>query len=372
MTVPHIPARYDHVGSFLRPAYLLEARDQKAKGQITSEQLRVVEDKSITEIVKFQEDVGLKSITDGEFRRTYFHIDFLEQMGGVKTDIPVTIERPDGTQELAPPVIRVIDKVLHVKDIQLADFNYLKSQITKGSTPKVTIPSPTMLHFRGGRAGISKDAYPELDPAFYDDVAKAYGDELRSLSAAGCNYVQMDDTNLAYLCDDKMREAARTRGDDPNELPHRYAAFINKVVAQKPAGMTLAMHLCRGNFKSTHAAAGNYEPVAEALLSEMNIDAYFLEYDDDRSGDFRPLRFLAKDKLVVLGLVTTKFGTMESKDILKRRIDEAAKYAPLSQLALSPQCGFSSTVHGNNIAVEDQRSKLRLVVETAQEVWGDH
>ena len=370
MTVPHIPARYDHVGSFLRPAYLLEAREQKAKGQITPEQLRVVEDKAITEIVKFQEDVGLKSITDGEFRRTYFHIDFLEQMGGVKTDIPVTIERPDGTQELAPPVIRVIDKVRHVKDIQLADFNYLKSQIAHGSTPKVTIPSPTMLHFRGGRAGISKDAYPELDPAFYDDVAKAYGDELRSLSAAGCNYVQMDDTNLAYLCDDKMREAARTRGDDPNELPHRYAAFINKVVAQKPAGMTLAMHLCRGNFKSTHAAAGNYEPVAEALLSEMNIDAYFLEYDDDRSGDFRPLRFLAKDKLVVLGLVTTKFGAMESKDSLKRRIDEAAKYAPLAQLALSPQCGFSSTVHGNNIAVEDQRSKLRLVVETAQEVWG--
>ncbi len=371
MTVSHIPARYDHVGSFLRPAYLLEARDQKAKGQITPEQLREVEDKAITEIVKFQEDLGLKSITDGEFRRTYFHIDFLEQMGGVKTDIPVTIERPDGTQELAPPVIRVIDKVRHVKDIQLADFNYLKSQIAKGNTPKVTIPSPTMLHFRGGRAGISKDAYPELDPAFYDDVAKAYGDELHSLSAAGCNYVQMDDTNLAYLCDDKMREAARTRGDDPNELPHRYAAFINKVVAQKPAGMTLAMHLCRGNFKSTHAAAGNYEPVAEALLSEMNIDAYFLEYDDDRSGDFRPLRFLAKDKLVVLGLVTTKFGAMESKDSLKRRIDEAAKYAPLSQLALSPQCGFSSTVHGNNIAVEDQRNKLRLVVETAQEVWGD-
>ena len=371
MTVPHIPARYDHVGSFLRPAYLLEARDQKSKGQITPEQLRVIEDKAITEIVKFQEDVGLKSITDGEFRRTYFHIDFLEQMGGVKTDIPVTIERPDGTQELAPPVIRVIDKVRHVKDIQLADFNYLKSQIAKGNTPKVTIPSPTMLHFRGGRAGISKDAYPELDPAFYDDVAKAYGDELRSLSAAGCNYVQMDDTNLAYLCDDKMREAARARGDDPNELPHRYAVFINKVVAQKPAGMTLAMHLCRGNFKSTHAAAGNYEPVAEALLSEMNIDAYFLEYDDDRSGDFRPLRFLAKDKLVVLGLVTTKFGAMENKDSLKRRIDEAAKYAPLSQLALSPQCGFSSTVHGNNIAVEDQRNKLRLVVETAQEVWGD-
>jgi 5-methyltetrahydropteroyltriglutamate--homocysteine methyltransferase len=365
----HIPARYDHVGSFLRPEYLLKAREQKAKNEITAEQLRVVEDKAIAEVIEFQQSIGLKSITDGEFRRTYFHIDFLDQLGGVKTDIPVLIKRADGSEELAPPAIRVIDKVKHVKDIQLADFKFLKSQLAAGNTPKVTIPSPTMLHFRGGRAGISKVVYPELDPVFYDDVANAYGDELRSLAAAGCTYVQMDDTNLAYLCDEKMREAARLRGDDPNELPHRYAAFINKVVAQKPAGMTLAMHLCRGNFKSTHAAAGNYEPVAEALLNEMDIDAYFLEYDDDRSGDFRPLRFLKKGKTVVLGLVTTKFGAMENKDALKRRIDEAAKYAPLDQLALSPQCGFSSTVHGNNIAFEDQRSKLRLVVETAQEVW---
>ena len=367
------PFRADHVGSFLRPKFLLEAREQKAKGDITAEQLRKVEDKAITEIVKFQEDVGLQSITDGEFRRTYFHVDFLEQIGGVKSDIPVTIQKPDGTQELAPPVMRVVDKVRHVKDIQLADFQYLKSQITpgRGAVAKVTIPSPTMLHFRGGRAGISKEHYPELEPAFYDDVAQAYGDELRSLAAAGCTYVQMDDTNLAYLCDEKMREAARLRGDDPNELPHRYAKFINKVVAQKPAGMTLAMHLCRGNFKSTHAASGNYEPVAEALLSEMNLDAYFLEYDDDRSGDFRPLRFLPKGKIVVLGLVTTKFGAMESKDDLKRRIDEAAQYAPLEQLCLSPQCGFSSTVHGNNIAVQAQRDKLRLVIETAQEVWGE-
>ena len=365
------PFRADHVGSFLRPKYLLDAREQFfVKKAITAEQLRAVEDQAITEIVKFQQDVGLQSITDGEFRRTYFHIDFLDQLGGVKTDIPVTIKRPDGTEELAPPAIRVIDKVRHVKNIQLADFQYLKSQVAAGLTPKVTIPSPTMLHFRGGRAGISREAYPELDPAFYDDVAKAYGDELQSLADAGCTYVQMDDTNLAYLCDEKMREAARQRGDDPNELPHRYAQFINKVVAHKPAGMTLAMHLCRGNFKSTHAAAGNYEPVAEALLSEMNLDAFFLEYDDDRSGDFRPLRFLGKGKIVVLGLVTTKFGEMESKDALKRRIDEAAKYAPLDQLCLSPQCGFSSTVHGNNIAVEAQRAKLRLVVETAQEVWG--
>ncbi|HYF21238.1 MAG TPA: 5-methyltetrahydropteroyltriglutamate--homocysteine S-methyltransferase, partial [Ramlibacter sp.] len=198
-----LPARYDHVGSFLRPKYLLEAREQKAKGEITPEQLREVEDKAIAEIVKFQESIGLRSVTDGEFRRTYFHIDFLEQLGGVKTDIPVTIRKPDGSEELAPPVIRVIDKVRHAKDIQKPDFEYLKSQLAPGSTPKVTIPSPTMLHFRGGRAGISKQAYPELDPTFYDDVAQAYGDELRSLYAAGCRYVQMDDTNLAYLCDEK-------------------------------------------------------------------------------------------------------------------------------------------------------------------------
>ncbi len=364
-----LPARYDHVGSFLRPKALLDAREKKARGEITPAQLREVEDQAIAGVVQFQQDVGLKSITDGEFRRTYFHIDFLEQLGGVKTDIPFTVKKPDGTEELAPPVIRVTGKVRHAKDIQRADFEFLKSQVAAGRTPKVTIPSPTMLHFRGGRAGISAQAYPELDPAFYDDVADAYGAELRSLYEAGCRYVQMDDTNLAYLCDEKMREAARQRGDDPNELPHRYATFINKVVARKPQGMLLAMHLCRGNFKSTFAAQGNYEPVAEALLKEMDIDAYFMEYDDDRSGDFRPLRYLPKGKTVVLGLVTTKFGQLESKDALKRRIDEAAKYAPLEQLALSPQCGFSSTVHGNNIAVEDQRNKLRLVIETAREVW---
>ena len=364
------PFRADHVGSFLRPERLLAARDRRAKGEIGPDELRRVEDDAIAEIVRFQEDVGLQSITDGEFRRTYFHIDFIEKLGGVKTDIPMLVRRPDGSEELAPPVMRVIDKVRHTQDIQRADFEYLKSKVSPGRTPKVTIPSPTMLHFRGGRAGISREAYPELDPSFYDDVAAAYGAELKSLADAGCTYVQMDDTNLAYLCDEKMREAARTRGDDPNELPHRYATFINKVVAHKPEGMTLAMHLCRGNFRSTHAAAGNYEPVAEALLAEMNLDAYFMEYDDERSGDFKPLRFLPKGKIVVLGLVTTKFDQMESKDALKKRIDEAAQYAPMEQLCLSPQCGFSSTVHGNNIAVEAQRKKLRLVVETADEVWG--
>ncbi len=366
----HLPAHYDHVGSFLRPKYLLEAREQKAKGSITAEQLRLVEDKAIAEIVKFQEDVGLKSITDGEFRRTYFHLDFLEQLGGVKVGEVTIGIGADGKEHLMPPAIHVVDKVTHAKQIQLADYNFLKSQVSAGNRAKVTIPSPTMLHFRGGRAGISRTAYPELEPEFYEDVAKAYGDELRSLSAAGCDYVQMDDTNLAYLCDVNMREAAKNRGDDPNELAHRYAKFINLVVAQKPAGMTLAMHLCRGNFRSTHAASGNYEPVAEALLKEMNIDAYFMEYDDERSGDFKPLRYLPKGKTVVLGLVTTKFGAMENKDDLKRRIDEASRYAPMDQLALSPQCGFSSTVHGNDIAVEAQRAKLRLVIETAQEVWG--
>jgi 5-methyltetrahydropteroyltriglutamate--homocysteine methyltransferase len=260
--------------------------------------------------------------------------------------------------------------VRHIKDIQLADFQYLKSQLAPGSTAKVTIPSPTMLHFRGGRAGISREHYPELEPAFYQDVANAYGDELRSLAAAGCTYVQMDDTNLAYLCDDKMREAARARGDDPDELPHRYASFINRVVAQKPEGMTLAVHLCRGNFKSTWAAQGGYEPVAEALLSEMGVDGYFLEYDDARSGDFKPLRFLPKGKTVVLGLVTTKLGQLESKDDLKRRIDEAARYVPLEQLCLSPQCGFSSTVEGNALSYDEQVAKLALIVETAAEVWG--
>ncbi len=365
------PFRADHVGSFLRPRYLLEARDQAAQGQITAAQLRAVEDRAIAEIVTFQQDVGLKSITDGEFRRTYFHLDFLQQLGGVATGAAALVRRPDGSEELAPPMISVVDKVRHVKDIQRADFEYLKSRISPGFTAKVTIPSPTLLHFRGGRAGISRAHYPELEPDFYEDVARAYGDELRSLHQAGCRYVQMDDTNLAYLCDDRMREAARQRGDDPDELPHRYAKFVNRVAAHKPAGMTLAIHLCRGNFRSTFAAQGGYEPVAQALLSEMDVDAYFLEYDDARSGDFKPLRFLPKHKFVVLGLVTTKLGQLEDKNDLKRRIDEAARYAPLEQLCLSPQCGFSSTVHGNEIAVEAQRAKLALVVETAREVWGD-
>jgi 5-methyltetrahydropteroyltriglutamate--homocysteine methyltransferase len=362
-----LPSRADHVGSFLRPKYLLDARARFAKKEIDAAQLRAVEDQAISEVIRMQEDIGLKAVTDGEFRRTYFHIDFLQQLDGVRTEEPKIIIKPDGSEELAPPVMRVVGKVRHARDIQRQDFDFLKSHTSQ--TAKVTIPSPTMLHFRGGRAGISQEHYPDLEQ-FYEDVADAYGAELQSLADAGATYVQMDDTNLAYLCDPKMREAARARGDDPNELPHRYAKFINRVVARKPAGMTLAVHLCRGNFKSTHAAEGGYEPVAEALLSEMNVDAYFLEYDDERSGDFRPLRFLPKNKVVVLGLVTTKLGNLESPDEIRRRIDEAAKYAPLEQLALSPQCGFSSTWHGNDIQVSQQMAKLRLVVDVAKEVWG--
>ncbi len=362
------PFRADHVGSFLRPKFLLEARERAARGEIDAHALRAAEDRAISEVVRMQEDAGLQSITDGEFRRTYFHVDFLQQLAGVDAGIPVTVTRPDGTLELSPPVMKVIGKVRHVKNIQLADFQYLSSQTTR--TPKVCIPSPTMLHFRGGRAGISTEHYPDLEE-FFNDVANAYGDELQSLAAAGCRYVQMDDTNLAYLCDEHMREAARQRGDDPNQLPRRYAAFINRVVARKPAGMTLCVHLCRGNFRSQWAASGGYEPVAEALLSEMNVDGYFLEYDDQRSGDFRPLRFLPKGKIVVLGLITTKLGELETRDQIRRRIDEAARYAPLEQLALSPQCGFSSTVHGNEISVAQQVAKLRLVVAVAREVWGE-
>jgi 5-methyltetrahydropteroyltriglutamate--homocysteine methyltransferase len=367
------PFRADHVGSLLRPRYLLDARDQYARRDITGAQLREIEDKAITEAVRLQEEAGLHSITDGEFRRTYFHIDFLEQLGGVQTEAPTTIKKPDGSEELKPPVMRVVDKVKHVKDIQRADFAYLQSQLTLGPiarTAKVSIPSPTMLHFRGGREAISSKAYPELEPEFFEDVARVYGEELQSLYNAGCRYVQLDDTNLAYLCDDKMREAARARGDDPETLPARYASFINRVVAHKPEGLTLAIHLCRGNFKSTWAAQGSYEPVAEALLSSMKVDAYFLEYDDARSGDFRPLRFLPKGKVVVLGLITTKTGRLENKADLIKRIEEAAKFAPLEQLALSPQCGFSSTVHGNDISVEGEKAKLKLVVDVAKDVWG--
>ena len=366
-TIP--PFRADHVGSFLRPKELLDARERQRKGELSRAQLREVEDHAIRDVVRFQEDLGLQGITDGEYRRTYFHIDFLEQLDGIETSggIQVKFHSAAGDVDFAPPVLKVTGKVRHAKPIQLADFEFLKAATTR--VPKVTIPSPTMLHFRGGRGAISKEAYPDLE-AFFEDVASAYREELQQLGKAGCRYVQLDDTNLAYLCDPKLREGAKSRGDDPDELPKRYARLINGAIAGRPAGMQVCVHLCRGNFKSAWVAEGGYEPVAQSLFNDLQVDGYFLEYDDARSGDFSPLRFVPKGKIVVLGLVTTKSSELETKDQLKRRIDEAARHVPLDQLCLSPQCGFSSTVHGNEIMRESQAAKVRLVVDTAREVWG--
>jgi len=362
------PYRADHVGSFLRPQKLLAARECEQRGDIDAAALRAVEDDAIRDIVRFQEDIGLTGITDGEFRRTYFHIDFLEQLSGIETKggIQISFHSKAGNIDFAPPVMHIVDTVRHVKPIQRADFEFLQSVTTR--TPKVTIPSPTMLHFRGGRNAISKIAYPDLEE-FYADVATAYAQELQSLADAGCRYVQLDDTNLAYLCDEKMRAGARARGDDPNELPRRYARLINAAIGDRPGGMRVCIHLCRGNFKSAWAAEGGYEPVAEVLFNELDVDAYFLEYDDERSGDFAPLRFVPPNKTVVLGIVTSKRPELESYEQLAARVDEAAGYVAKEQLCLSPQCGFASTVEGNALTADEQWAKLSHVVHCAERIW---
>jgi len=364
------PFRADHVGSLLRPQGVLDARAKFHSGELAAEELRAIEDEAITEAVKQQESVGLKSVTDGEFRRTFFHVDFLEKLDGVSTSggIEVSFKRQDGTVDFAPPRLSVTGKLRHVQDIQKVDFEYLQSKTSQ--TAKVTIPSPTMVHFRGGRKAIDIEAYPDMEE-FFDDLAQCYRDEIQSLYDAGCRYIQLDDTNLAYLCDPKLREGARSRGDDPDALPRAYAELINKAIDGRPDDLTIGIHLCRGNFKSAWVAEGGYEPVAEVLFNELNVDGYFLEYDDERSGDFAPLRFVPQNKTVVLGLVTTKLDEMETADNIKRRIDEAAKYMPKDQMCLSPQCGFSSTVHGNDIAADTQWRKLEFIVNTAREVWGD-
>ena len=365
------PFRADHVGSFLRPKALLDARTQYRSGEIDADALRAVEDEAIRGVVKFQEDLGLKGITDGEFRRTYFHTDFLLRLDGVveKGGTQVNFRHISGTElDYAPPAMVINGKVRHAKPIQKADFEFLKSVTSQ--TPKVTIPSPTMLHFRAGREGIPVDVYPEMDD-FFADVGAAYRQEVAELADAGCRYLQLDDTNLAYLCDDKQRENARKRGMDPDDAPRLYARLINSAIRDRPEDMLTAVHLCRGNFRSSWAAEGGYEPVAEVMFNELDIDAFFLEYDDPRSGDFAPLRFVPKGKTVVLGLVTTKLGELESRDDILRRIEEAAKFLPVDQMALSPQCGFSSTVHGNDILVEQQAAKMRLVLDVAREVWGE-
>ena len=364
------PFRADHVGSFLRPPALLAARAQRERGEISPDALRLAEDAAIRDVVRKQEDVGLQGITDGEFRRTYFHIDFLEKLDGVTVtygEFASKFQKSDGTKVgFAPPTIHITQRIKHRNPIQAADFEFLKKTVRK--TPKVSIPSPSMLHFRGGRDAIDAKIYPDLEQ-FYADLADAYAQEVEELAGAGCRYLQLDDTNLAYLCDPEIREATRKRGDDPDGLTHTYCALINRSIARRPADMTLATHLCRGNFKSAWVAQGSYEPVAEILFNELAVDAFFLEYDDERSGDFAPLRFLPKGKTVVLGLMSSKQSAVESKDDIKRRIDEAARYVPLDQLALSHQCGFSSTVHGNELTEADQWKKLAVMVEIANEVW---
>ena len=361
------PFRADQVGSLLRPKTVLDAREQAAAGDISLEALRQIEDEAIADAVKKQEAVGLQGITDGEFRRAYFHLDFLQKLDGV-TVTGMIAASSDAAEKVnfTPPKLSVTGKLKHARNIQVDDFNFLKSHVTK--TPKVAIPSPTMVHFRGGRAAIDIESYPDLDE-FFEDLAQCYRDEIEALYAAGCRYLQMDDTNLAYLCDPKMREGAIERGDDPNELPRTYAALINSALEGRPDDMTVGIHLCRGNYRSTWFAEGGYEPVAEVLFNEMNVDAYFLEYDDERSGDFAPLRFVPENKTVVLGLVTTKFTEMETESSLIERINEAAQFVPLDQLCLSPQCGFSSTVEGNALAEDEQWRKLELIVNTAATVW---
>ena len=365
------PFRADHVGSFLRPPRLLAARDKFADKAISAEDLRAVEDDCIRELVRKEEEVGLHGITDGEFRRTFFHVDFLERLDGVTVsygEFSSKFRKDDGSKVgFAPPTMHIDGKIGHSRAIQGADFDFLKS--VTHETPKVSIPSPSMLHFRGGRDAISKDAYPDLED-FYADLADAFAAEIADLAGRGCRYLQLDDTNLAYLCDPEIRKNTAARGDDPDALTHAYCALINRAIASRPADMTIGVHLCRGNFKSAWVAQGSYEPVAEVLLNELKIDAFFLEYDDERSGDFAPLRFLPKGKTVVLGLMSSKKAAVESKDEVKRRIDEAARYAPLDQLALSHQCGFSSTVHGNELSEADQWVKLSRMVEIAREVWG--
>ena len=364
------PFRADHVGSFLRPAALIAARADFREGKIDAETLRTAEDTGIRDVVGMQEQLGFQGITDGEFRRTYFHTDFLLQLSGVEESggTQVKFHQHGGKElEYAPPVMKITGKVEHAHDIQRRDFEFLASCTSR--TPKVTIPSPTMLHFRGGRDAIDSSAYPDLDQ-FYVDLSAAYRTEIASLADAGCRYLQLDDTNLAYLCDDTQRENARRRGMDPDALPRLYARIINDAIRDKPEDMTVCVHLCRGNFRSSWAAEGGYEPVAEVLFNELAVDGYFLEYDDPRSGDFAPLRHVPKGKRVVLGLVTTKLGELEEPTDIKRRIDEAARYLPLDQMALSPQCGFSSTVHGNDIAMDQQSAKLKLVMDVATDVWG--
>jgi 5-methyltetrahydropteroyltriglutamate--homocysteine methyltransferase len=366
------PFRADHVGSLLRPARLLTARADRAAGRIPADELRAVEDDAIRDVVRMQREVGLQTATDGEFRRTSWHMDFIYRLGGITQSderIKVQFHNPDGTLEFDTPALHVSGPVRLQETIFGDDFAFLKSVVGPGQTAKLTIPSPSMVHYRGGRAAIDPAVYPD-EERFWADLSAAYASQVRRVAELGCGYLQLDDTSLAYLNDPAQRAMLVERGDDAEHQHLRYIRQINAALADRPEGLRVTTHMCRGNFRSSWAAEGGYDFVAEALFSQLAVDGFFLEYDDERAGGFAPLRFVPPGKLVVLGLVTTKRGALESKDELKRRIDEAAKYVSLDQLCLSPQCGFSSTVEGNVLSYDEQVAKLALIVETAAEVWG--
>jgi 5-methyltetrahydropteroyltriglutamate--homocysteine methyltransferase len=365
------PFRADHVGSLLRPPELLQAREDEKNGRISKVDLRRIEDDAIREVVRQQEDLGLEGVTDGEFRRSSWHMDFLYQVGGtakVQDNVKVQFRNEQGVIEFTPAALQIKGKLKLDKCIFGDDFAFLKS-ITR-ATPKLTIPSPSMMHYRSGRAAIDPAIYPNIDE-FWNDLAQVYAQEIAELGALGCTYLQLDDVSLAYLNDPAQREMVNQMGEDGEHAHIRHIRTLNQALANKPAAMSICTHLCRGNFRSSWAASGGYDHVAEALFGELNVDGYFLEFDDARSGTFAPLRFVPKGKKVVLGLLTSKRGELEKKDDLKRRIDEAAKYVPLDQICLSPQCGFSSTSEGNALTRDQQFQKLRLVVETAREIWPD-
>jgi 5-methyltetrahydropteroyltriglutamate--homocysteine methyltransferase len=367
------PFRADHVGSLLRPPELHEAREAHAAGKLDDEGLKAAEDAAIDEIVRMQEEVGLRSVTDGEFRRATWHMDFIYSIDGISKapgNLAVKFHNAEGDIEWTPAAIHIDGKLGVSEPIFGEAFEYLQSVASDGQTPKLTIPSPSMVHYRGGRAAIDEAVYPEMDE-FWADLTAAYADEVRRLADLGCTYLQFDDTSLAYLNDPKQREMIAQQGSsDVDHLHEAYIAHINEALADKPEGMAVTTHMCRGNFRSSWVAEGGYDFVAEALFNNLDVDGFFMEWDDARSGGFEPLRFVPKGKIVVLGLVTTKRGELESKDELKRRIEEATQYVDLDQLCLSPQCGFSSTSEGNDLTYDQQWAKLRLIVETAEEVWG--
>jgi 5-methyltetrahydropteroyltriglutamate--homocysteine methyltransferase len=364
------PFRADHVGSLLRPAELHAARAAAKAGRMSVAELKTVEDRCIRDAVALQEQAGLAAVTDGEFRRAFWHVDFLTGLDGIEatqSNYAIRFQGEDGATAETRSMMVVKKKVRRSRPVMIEHFKYLKSVATR--TPKFCIPAPTYLHMRGGRRVVDRDAYTEMDE-FWSDIARAYREEIRDLVAAGCTYLQLDDVSFACLCDESIREQVRRDGEDPDRLPSQYARVINSLIAERPPSLAVTMHTCRGNHQSMWMAAGGYDAVAEAVFGETRVDGFFLEYDTDRAGGFEPLRFLPKGKKAVLGLVSTKTPKLESKDVLKRRIEAAAKYVPLEDLCLSPQCGFASTEAGNRLTEDDQRRKLELVVEVATEVWG--